>query len=101
VLEVRLYQHDPRIAGKNADLVELVEVKDLAHTQGTETKKTFVLGAKANLEPKLGYYVTVFVLEGKQRTHIGECEHAKKNLCRVLTDGQPNKISLILREVKK
>jgi hypothetical protein len=30
---------DPRIADKPADLVEKVEVKDFAHTQGKETTR--------------------------------------------------------------
>ena len=100
MLEVRLYKHDPRIADKPADLVEKVEIKDLAHSQGRETTKEFVIGAKDNLEPKLGYYVTLFILEQGQRTHIGECADGK-GPCKVLTQGQPNKISLTVREVKK
>jgi RNA polymerase sigma factor (sigma-70 family) len=100
VLEVRLYKHDPRLADQPADLVEKVEVKDFAHTQGKETTREFVIGAKDNLEPKLGYYVTLFILEQGQRTHIGECADGK-GPCNVLTQGQPNKISLTVREVKK
>lgn len=101
LVEVRLYKYDPRIAGKAADLVEKLDLKGFAHTQGNETKKEFVVGAKNTLEPKMGYYVTLFVLDGAKRTHIGECEHSKNNLCRVLTDKHPNKISMTLREVKK
>jgi hypothetical protein len=59
VLEIRLYEHDPRIADKPADLVE----KD-------------------------------------QRTHSGECAHSK-GPCKVLTQGNPNKVSLTVREVQK
>jgi hypothetical protein len=73
VLEIRLYKHNPRIADRPADLVEKVEVKDFAHTQGKETTREFVIGAKENLEPKLGYYVTLYILDKGQRTHIGEC----------------------------
>jgi RNA polymerase sigma factor (sigma-70 family) len=100
VLEIRLYKHDPRIADKGADLVEKIEAKDFAHTQGKETKKEFVIGAKNDLEPKLGYYVTLFVLEKDQRTHLGESAPGK-GPCMVLTQGNPNKVSLTVREVKK
>jgi hypothetical protein len=100
VLEIRLDQHDPRIADQPADLVEKVEIKDFAHTQGKETTKEFVIGAKDNLEPKLGYYGTLFILEQGQRTHVGECADGK-GLCKVLTQRQPNKVSLTGREVKK
>jgi hypothetical protein len=99
VVEIRLYKYDPRIAGKAADLVEKVEFKDFSHTLGTETKKGFVIGAKGMLEPKMGYYLTLFILEGGKRTHIGECEHVK-SLCKVLTDGSPDKVSLKVRAVK-
>src|SRR5262249_10871722 len=67
VLEIRLYKHDPRIADQGADLVEKIEIKDFAHVQGKETKKDFIIGAKDNLEPKLGYYVTLFILEQGRR----------------------------------
>jgi hypothetical protein len=100
VLEIRLYKHDPRIADMPADLVEKIEIKDFAHSRGKETTKEFVIGAKDNLEPKLGYYVTLFILEQGQRTHIGECADGK-GPCKVLTQGQPNKVSLTVREVKK
>jgi hypothetical protein len=100
LLEIRLYKYDPRLADRAADLVEKVEIKDFAHTEGTETKKTFVIGAKGEIEPKRAYYVTLFVLDGNKRTHIGDADHAKKNLCRVLTDGQPNQITMVIRSVK-
>lgn len=101
LVEIRLYKHDPRIADTAADLVEKVEIKDFSHTQGKETKKDFAIGAKGTLEPKMGYYVTLFILQKEKRTHIGECEHSKKDLCKVLTQGEPSKIGLKVREVKK
>ena len=100
MLEIRLYKHDPRIADQPAGLAEKIELKDFAHGQGKETTKEFVIGAKDNLEPKLGYYVTLFVPEQGRRTHIGECADGK-GPCTVLTQGQPNKASLTVREVNK
>lgn len=100
VLELRLYKYDPRIADKAADLVEKVEVKDFEHSQGKETKKDIILGAKSDLEPKMAYYVTVFVLDKDQRTHIGKSDD-KSGICKVLTDGNPNKVTFKLQEVKK
>lgn len=101
LVEIRLYKYDPRIADKGADLVEKIEIKDFSHAQGKETKKDFVVGAKGELEPKMGYYVTLFVLQNQQRTHIGECQHSPRDLCKVLTNGEPNRIHLKVREVNK
>jgi hypothetical protein len=101
LVEIRLYKYDPQLADAAADLVELLEIKDFSHTQGQETRKGFTIGTKGTLEPKMGYYVTLFILQNGKRTHIGECEHSKKDLCRVLTKGEPDKISLKVREVKK
>jgi hypothetical protein len=99
VVEIRLYKYDRRLADTAADLVEKIEFKDFAHLQGKETKKGFVIGAKGTLEPSMGYYLTLFILENGKRTHIGECEHVK-GLCKVLTDGGPAKVSFKVRPVK-
>jgi hypothetical protein len=99
VVEIRLYSYDPQIAGKAADLVEKVELKDFSHTAGKETRKAFVVGAKGALEPRMRYYLTLFLLEGGRRTHIGECEPGK-GPCKVLTDGNPSKVVVKVRAVK-
>jgi hypothetical protein len=101
LLEIRLYRFDPRLADVSADLVQKVEFKNFAHTTGKATEKEFVIGADAKLEPSKGYYVTCFLLEGDKRTHIGSCEHDKRGIGSVLTKGQPNKVSIEVREVKK
>ncbi len=98
VLELRLYEYDPRIADKGADLVELVEKKDFHHTKGTDTVEKFVIGAKGKLRADRKYYVTVFVLDGKTRTHIGELD-GKAGLAKVLTDG-PRVTTFVVRAVK-
>src|SRR5262249_2920699 len=99
VVEIRLYKYDPGIADRAADLVEKVELKDFAHTAGKETKKGFVVGAKGVIEPRMKYYLTLFILEGGRRTHIGECA-PEKGPCKVLTDGNPSKVVLKVRAVK-
>src|SRR5262245_14275877 len=63
VVEIRLYKYDPRIADQAADLVEKVEIKDFAHTQGQEKKKDFVIGANGKREPQRSYYLTLFLLD--------------------------------------
>ena len=77
-----------------------LEIKDLSHVQGQETKKDFVLGAKDKLEPTAGYYVTVFILQGEKRTHIGDSAQANGGLRKVLTQGNPSKVSFKIRAVK-
>lgn len=98
VAEIRLYKIHPQLADAPADLVEKVELKDFAHTKGTETKKEFVIGAKAKLENDKKYYVTLFILKGDQRTHMGEVPG--KFLCTVLTNGEPNKVTMKVKAVR-
>lgn len=101
VLEVRLYEYDPRIADKAADLVDKLEVKDFSHVEGKETTETIELGTKAKIKPGMSYYLTVFVLDGKDRTHIGDLAHAPDGFAKVLTNGEPRAIRGTLRPVKK
>lgn len=101
VAEVRLYAFDPFLADKGADLVEKIEFAKFAHTQGKETKKSFVIGAKGTLDPKMRYYLTFFILENGNRTHIGACAHSGKDLCKVLTGGQPAKVEIKVREIRR
>jgi len=99
-LEVMLFKYDPRLADRAADLVDRYEAKDFAHTKGTDTVKVFSLGKKEKLDETRGYYLTLFILDGKTRTHIGECEHAR-GFARVLTGTAPNEVSATFREVKR
>jgi hypothetical protein len=98
VAEIQLFKIHPMIADKAADLVEKVEIKDFSHTQGTETKKGFVIGAKAKLEKDMKYYLTLFILKDGERTHMGEVPG--KFLCTVLTQGQPNNVTLTVKQVR-
>src|SRR5262245_51194662 len=91
VLEARLYKYDPRLADSKADLVEKVEVKGFAHTKGKATVKELALGKKEKVDPKKRYYVTLFVLDGGKRTHMGKCDHVKELPNKVLTMGNPRK----------
>lgn len=97
VVEIRLYKIHPMIADKAADLVELVEIKDFAHTKGTQTKKEFVIGAKAKLEPEMKYYLTLFILKDGQRTHMGQVPG--KFLITVLTQGEPDTVAITVKKV--
>jgi hypothetical protein len=100
VAEIRLYQTDPRVADRPATLGEMVTLPDVGHVAGSETSKPFVIGASGTLDPTATYYVTFFLLADGKRTHIGEGDHSKNNLCKVLTAGQPSSIVIRLREVK-
>jgi hypothetical protein len=101
VLELRLYAYDPRAAGKAADLVEKVEIKDFTHVTGKETKKEFMIGAKGELKEGTKYYVTAFVLKGENRTHLGQADHVKQPLNKVITDGNPREIVIRFKEIGK
>ena len=101
VLEIRLYKHDPRLADKRAALVEKVEIKGFSHAKGKATSKAFALGKKEKLEPAMGYYLTLFVLDGTKRTHMGKCDHVKDPFNKVLTKGNPSKVKATLSEIKR
>jgi hypothetical protein len=98
VVEILLFKIHPLLADAPADQVEKVEVEDFAHTKGTETKKEFVIGAKAELESDKKYYVTLFILKDGKRTHMGEVPG--KFLCTVLTNGEPNNVTLKAKEIR-
>lgn len=98
VVEIHLYKIHPLIADKAADLVEKLEIKDFGHVKGTESEKEFVIGAKARLEKDMKYYLTLFILKDGKRTHMGEVPD--KFLCTVLTNGEPNKVTLKVRAVR-
>jgi hypothetical protein len=98
-VEIRLYKYDSRLADRPADLVEKVELKDFSHTTGKETRKEFVIGAQGELDSRMAYYVTLFILDGDKRTHMGRCVHDKKGIGSVLTHGQPNAITLEVSEI--
>ena len=98
VLELRLYEYDPRVADTAADLVELLEKKDFRHAKGTDTVEKFEIGAKGKRNADRRYYLTAFVLEGKTRTHIGELD-GKPGLAKVLTDA-PREAKFVVRAVK-
>lgn len=102
VIDLRLYSIDKRIADKGADLIEKLEIKDVTHETGKETKREFVLGAKGGpLVANNRYYVTAFVLKGEARTHIGQADHVKEPFNKVLTDGNPDKVTIRFKELGK
>ena len=97
-LDVRLYEFDPLLADVGATLVDQIERKSVAHQAGEETKLTLELGAGRQIKPRRHYYVTLFYLDGKQRTHMGE-KDGKRGLAKVLTDNNPRSLTMIVRPV--
>jgi hypothetical protein len=100
-LELRLYEYDPRLADAPATLIEKVEVPDFTHKAEADTVQKFTIGEKGQLKPMKKYYLTVFVLDGKTRTHIGRLDHLTDDFGKVLTDGNPREVKATLRPVKK
>jgi hypothetical protein len=100
-LEIQLWEYDPRLADVKASLFDELVVKDYAHKNGKETRTVFSLGEKVNggkTNAGKAYYLTVFVTQGDQRTHIGE-KDGKPGMTKVLTDGNPNDVTLALRAI--
>lgn len=100
-LEIRLYEFHPFIADKPADLVGKFNVKKYVHKAGAETKTQFIVGDAAIIKPRRSYYLTCFVLDAKgKRILMGE-KNGKRGICNVLTEGNPRKVNLILRDLRK
>ncbi|MEN8128005.1 MAG: glycoside hydrolase family protein [Planctomycetota bacterium] len=99
-LVLRLYEYDPLLADVSADLVEKIEKPDFSHTKGKPTVTKIEIGTKGRIKPRRSYYLTTFVLDGEQRTHIGE-KDGKPELCKVITDGHPREVSVVVRVVSK
>lgn len=97
-LEVRLYAHEPLLADAPATLVDLWR-GPFSHRGGEPTTLWVDLGDAAPLEPRLRYYVTVFLLKDGNRTHIGE-QQGRSGPIDVLTDGHPARIEALFRPVR-
>jgi hypothetical protein len=98
-LEIRLYEYDPKLADKGADLVEKVEVKDFKHAMGKETVEKFEIGAKGMMKEGKAYYLTLYVMDGESRVSRGDLDH-DKGLGKVLTDGHPREVKAVARQIK-
>ncbi len=98
-LDIRLYEYDPRIADKKATLVGQVKKKNFGHTKGKVTQAQFVLGKKAKYNPKMQYYVTLYVLKDKKRTHTGRCARHPKGLCKVLENENQSTVKMTIRPI--
>ena len=100
-LELRLYEYDPLLADAAADLVDKLQLKNRAHRQGKETKIKFTLAEKNNIMPRHSYYITCFVIDAKGKRYLMGEKDAKRGLCKVLTGGNPKKVNLVLRDLRK
>lgn len=98
-LEVMLWEYDPRLADASANLVDTFTLEKYSHDAGKTTETPFTVGMKLKPREDRRYYITVFVVKGKDRTHIGE-QDGKAGLCNVLTQGNPSTVKLIVRPVK-
>ena len=100
-LELRLYEYHPLIAGKPADLVAKLELKNHAHKKGQESKTPFTLGDKSQIKPRMSYYITCFVIDAQGKRYLMGEKNGKRGLCKVLTAGNPNQVNLILRDLRR
>ena len=100
-LELRLYEYHPFIADKPADLVAKLTLKDYAHKAGKETKTKITIGEAGKITAGMSYYLTCFVIDAKTKRYLMGEKDGKRGLCKVLTGGNPNKVNLILRDLRK
>ena len=100
-LELRLYEYHPFIADKPADLVAKLNLKNYAHKADKETKTTFTIGEDSKVKPGMSYYLTCFVIDAKGKRYLMGEKDAKRGLCKVLTGGNPKKVNLVLRDLRK
>ncbi len=99
-LQLQLWEYDPR-ADSPASLFDRLELGPAEHTRGRDSASPFVLGETAQggkIRPGMRYYLTCFLIDGSRRTHIGEPE-GERGICRVLTEGHPREVKLIIRPV--
>ena len=100
-LEVRLYEYHPFVADKPADLVARLNLEEYAHKTGKETKTQFKVGEAGTIMPGMSYYITCFVIDAKGKRYLMGEKDGKRGLCKVLTGGNPNRVNLILRDLRK
>ena len=98
-LEIKLWEYDPFLADAAAKLVDEIRLKEYRHQAGEPTKTSFQVGAELKPQPNRRYYITVFILQDGKRTHIGE-KDGKSGLCKVLSEGQPTQVNMIIRPVR-
>ncbi len=98
-LELRLYEYDPLLADGSADLVEKIAKADFSHSYGRPTKIEIEIGTTDRIKTRRHYYLTIFILEGNKRTHIGE-KDGKQGPCRVITGGHPRQVTIIFRDIQ-
>lgn len=99
VLDLRLYKYELYKADTRAEMVDWVQSPAFVHQQGSTTERPFQIGTQEPRDPQLGYYLTLYILEEGHRTHIGQCRHNKKGLCKVLTQGQPGEVEAVFRKL--
>jgi len=100
-LELRLYEYHPFIADKPADLVAKLNLKNYWHKTGKETMTQFTIGEDSKVKPGMSYYLTCFVIDAKGKRYLMGEKDAKRGLCKVLTGGNPKKVNLVLRDLRK
>lgn len=98
-LEIMLWEYDPLLADASATLIDKLLVEKYSHEEGKTTETPFAVGTKLKPREDRRYYITVFVVKGKDRTHIGE-QDGKNGLCNVLTQGNPSTVKMIARPVR-
>ena len=100
-LELCLYEYHPFIADKPADLVAKLNLKKYTHKVGKETKTQFKVGEAGTIMAGMSYYLTCFVIDANGKRYLMGEKDGKRGLCKVLTGGNPNKVNLILRDLRK
>ena len=76
-------------------------MKDYAHKAGKETKTKITIGEAGKITAGMSYYLTCFVIDAKGKRYLMGEKDGKRGLCKVLTGGNPNKVNLILRDLRK
>ena len=97
-VEVKLWSYDPRLADRDAELVDELVVSDYHHQTGMTTRTRFILAKDLTPLSNRRYYLTAFVLKDGTRTHIGELE-GMPGLCEVLSEGKPTVLAMRFRQL--
>ncbi|MEW4455752.1 hypothetical protein AB1L30_24000 [Bremerella sp. JC817] len=98
-LEIKLFEYDPLLADVSADLIDEVVIDDFSHAAGKEKSVPFGLGKDFQPRKDREYYITVFVVAGANRTHVGELSRESR-INKVRPGKGSGEVVVTLRQVR-
>jgi hypothetical protein len=98
LLFVQMFEYDPLLADRAADLVDTATIADLGHDAGAESRYAFTIGKEKKIRPNRNYYIVAIIckdaakLDYPNRLYYGLPTHTT-GICKVLTNGEPTQVT--------